>query len=95
MLVADDDADIRELVAFKLEQEGHEVQAERRHEPGSARLPAVATDPDGRHDPRERDADEQHPERRSENGGPGDHRVRASMVLTLWSSSRGLNGLMT
>jgi len=27
VLVADDDADIRELVAFKLEQEGHQVHA--------------------------------------------------------------------
>ena len=27
VLVADDDADIRELVAFKLEQDGHEVHA--------------------------------------------------------------------
>ena len=27
VLVADDDADIRELVTFKLEQEGHEVHA--------------------------------------------------------------------
>ena len=40
-------------------------------------------------------AGEQDPDSGGDDQGGSGHRVRASMVLTRWSSSRGLNGLMT
>ncbi|HET8601229.1 MAG TPA: response regulator [Segeticoccus sp.] len=42
VLVADDDADIRDLVVFKLEQAGHEVEAV---DDGASALEAIRRDP--------------------------------------------------
>ncbi len=44
ILVADDDADIRELVAFKLAQDGHEVHAVADGEAALRAVPEVAPD---------------------------------------------------
>ena len=105
IVVADDDADIRDLVVFKLRQAGHDVQAV---EDGAAAVEAcqVGT-PDlaaplvqltTEADREQADHHEHDGEAEDEEEGEDElshARLRARTAATRDASSRGLNGLTT
>ena len=75
--------------------DGYEVGTVGRHQGELPGVPALAADLGQHERSAQQHAGEQDPDGGGDDQGGSGHRVRASMVLTRWSSSRGLNGLMT